>query len=65
MRSQKLALFIFWEVKEWISVEEFQEFIAGPSGPGVWQDALINICKPIDIFLMNGQTTYNRFFLIY
>ena len=40
------------------SAEEFQEFIDGPSGPGFGQDALMNICKPIDTALMNGQTPY-------
>ena len=49
---------INWEVKEGISAEEFQEFIDGPSGPGFGQDALMNICKPIDTALMNGQTPY-------
>ena len=38
--------------------EKFQEFIDGPSGPGFGQDALMNICKPIDTSLMNGQTPY-------
>ena len=42
--------------------EEFQEFIDGPSGPGFGQDALMNICKPIDTSLMNGQTPYPRVF---
>ena len=27
-------VYFFWEVKECISTEEFQEFIDGPSGPG-------------------------------
>ena len=48
-------LYCFWEVKKRISAEEFQEFIDGPYGPGFGQDALMNICKPIDTFLMNGQ----------
>ena len=48
----------FWEVKEGISAEEFQEFIDGPSGPGFGQGALMNICKPIDTALMKGQTPY-------
>ena len=51
-------MYCFWEVKEGISAEEFQEFIDGPSGPGFGQDALMNICKPIDSSLMNGQTPY-------
>ena len=51
-------VFCFWEVKEGISAEEFQEFIDGPSGPGFGQDALMNICKPIDTALTNGQTPY-------
>ena len=41
-----------------IVAEDFQEFIDGPSGPGFGQDALMNICKPIDTSLMNGQTPY-------
>ena len=44
--------------KEGISVEEFQGFIDGPSGRGFGQDALMNIYKPIDLALMNGQTPY-------
>ena len=51
-------MYCFWEVKEGISAEQFQEFIDGPSGPGFGQDALMNICKPIDTALMNGQTPY-------
>ena len=45
-------------LKEAISSEEFQEFIDGPSGPGFGQDALMNVCKPIDKALMNRQTPY-------
>jgi len=45
-----------------ISAEDFQEFIDGPSGPGFGQDALMNICKPIDTSLMNGQTPYSPVF---
>jgi len=55
-------VYCFWEVKEGISAEEFQEFIDGPSGPGFGQDALMNICKPIDTSLMNGQTPYSPVF---
>jgi len=51
-------VYCFWEVKEGISAEDFQELIDGPSGPGFGQDALMNICKPIDTALMNGQTPY-------
>ena len=51
-------VYCFWEVKEGISAEEFQKFIDGPSGPGFGLDALMNICKPIDTGLMNGQTPY-------
>ena len=51
-------MYFFWELQEGISAEEFQEFIDLPSGPGYRQDALINICKPIDTSLMNGQTPY-------
>ena len=45
-------------MKEDISAEDFQEFIDGSSGPGFGLDALMNIIKPIDISLMNGQTRY-------
>ena len=55
---------VFWEVKEGISAEDFQEFIDGPSGPGFGQDALKNVCKPIDTSLINGQTPYPPVFLI-
>ena len=51
-------LYCFWEVKEGISAEEFQEFIDGPYGPGSGQDALMNIFKPIDTLLIHGQTPY-------
>ena len=56
--SKAGPLYCFWEVKEGLSAEEFQEFIDGPSGPGFGQDALMNICKPIDTTLMNGKTPY-------
>ena len=56
--SKTGPVYCFWEVKEGISAEEFQEFIDGPSGPGFGQDALMNICKPIDTTLMNGKTPY-------
>ena len=55
-------LYCFWEVKEGLSAEEFQEFIDGPSGPGFEQDTLINIFKQIDTSLMNGQTPYPPIF---
>ena len=51
-----------WETKEEITAEEFQEFIDGPTGPGFGLTALMNICKPIDVLLMNGQTPYPRVF---
>ena len=51
-------IYCFWEVKEGISAQEFQEFIDGPSGPGFGQGSLMNIYKPIDKALMNGQTPY-------
>ena len=35
--SKTGPVYCFWKVKEGISAEEFQEFIAGPSGPGVGQ----------------------------
>ncbi len=56
--TKNSPLYYFWEVKEGISFEEFQEFIDGPSGPGLGQDALMDICKPIDTALMNGETPY-------
>ena len=55
-------IYCIWEIKEGISIEEFQKFIDGPSGPRFGIDALMNICKEIDITLMNGQTTYPRVF---
>ena len=55
-------IYCIWETKEWISIEEFQEFIDGPTGPGFGLNALMNICKPIDTSLMNGQTPYPRVF---
>ena len=51
-------LYFFWEMKDGISPEEFKQFIDGPYGRGFGQDALMNICKPIDKSLMNGQTPY-------
>ena len=56
------AIYVFWETKERINAEAFQEFIDGPIGPGFGLNALINICKPIDVSLMNGQTPYPRLF---
>ena len=47
---------------EVISTEEFQKFIDGLSLPWFGIDALMNICKAIDISLMNGQTPYPRVF---
>ena len=55
-------IYCIWETKEGISIEEFQEFIDGPTGPGFGLSALMNICKPIDTSLMNGQTPYPRVF---
>ena len=55
-------IYFIWEIKEGISIEEFQEFIDGPTGPGLALNALMNICKPIDTSLMNGQTPYPRVF---
>ncbi len=51
-------VYCFWEVKEGISAEEFQDFIDGPSGPDFGKNALMNICKVIDISLIIGQTPY-------
>ncbi len=56
------AIYCIWETKEGITAEAFQEFIDGPTGPGFGLNALINICKPIDVSLMNGQTPYPRLF---
>ena len=55
-------IYCIWEVKEGISTEEFQKFIDGRSVPGFGIDSLMNICKSIDISLMNGQTPYPRVF---
>ena len=55
-------IYCIWETKEKISIEEFQEFIDGPTGPGFGLNALMNICKTIDTSLMNGQTQYPRVF---
>ena len=49
-------------MKEGISTEEFQKFIDGSSGPGFFIDALMNICKSIDISLMDGHTPSQRVF---
>jgi len=51
-----------WETKESITIEEFQEFIDGPTGPGIGLNALMIIFKLIDTSLMNGQTPYPRVF---
>ena len=32
--TKTVPVYCFWEVKEGISAEEFQEFIDGTSGPG-------------------------------
>ena len=58
-------VYCFWEVKEDIAAEEFQEFIDGPSGSGFEQDALMNICKPIDTSLMDGKHLIHQFFIDY
>ena len=55
-------IYCIWETKEGISIEEFQEFIDGHTGPGFGLNSLMNICKPIDTSLMNGQTPYPRVF---
>ena len=34
--------------------KEFQKFINGPSGPGYGNDALIYICKLMEISLIDG-----------
>tara|TARA_Y100001968_G_C18878772_1_gene490695 strand:+ start:231 stop:479 length:249 start_codon:yes stop_codon:yes gene_type:complete len=39
-----------------------KEFIDGPKEPGLGVNALMNICKPIDVSLMNGQKPYPRLF---
>ena len=52
------SVYCFWEVKEEFSSEEFKEFIDGPYVPNSGQDILMNICKPIDKSLINGQTIY-------
>ena len=55
-------IYCIWETKEGITLEGFQEFIDGPTGPGFGTNALMNICKQIDTSLMNGQTPYPRVF---
>ncbi len=55
-------IYCIWEIKEGISMEEFQTFIDGSTEPGFGLNALMNICKPIDTSLMNGQTPYPRVF---
>ena len=42
--------------------EEFQNFIDDSSGLVFKYYALMNICKPIDISLMNGQKPYPTVF---
>ena len=51
-------IYCIWETKEGITAEEFQEFIDGPTGPDFGLNALMNLCKPIDVSLMNGQRHY-------
>ena len=41
-------IYCIWETKEGISIEDFQEFIDSPTGPGFGLNALMKICKPID-----------------
>ena len=48
--------------KEGISTEDFQKFIDVASGTGFRIDTLMNICKLIDISLINGQTSCLRVF---
>ena len=48
--------YYIWKVKEVISAEEYKEFMDGPLRLGLGQDAMMNICKPIEKALMNGQT---------
>ena len=57
-------IYCIWEVKEGITAEEFHKLIDGPTGPGCGFNALMYICKSIDITLMNGQTPNPRFFII-
>ena len=57
-------IYCIWEFKVGISTEEFQKFIDDPTGPGFCIDVLINICKLIDRYLLNGQTPYPRVFFI-
>tara|TARA_Y100001968_G_C19074178_1_gene579888 strand:+ start:417 stop:683 length:267 start_codon:yes stop_codon:yes gene_type:complete len=56
------SIYCIWEVKEGITAQGFQKFVDGPTGAGFGKNALMNICKPIDTSLMNGQTPYPRVF---
>ena len=55
-------IYCIWQTKEGITAEAFQEFIDGPTEPGFGLKSLMNIYKPIDVSLMNGQTPYPRLF---
>ena len=57
---QRSINLLYFEVKEGISTEEFQKIIDGPYGPGFRINALMSICKSIDISLINGQSHYPR-----
>tara|TARA_Y100001968_G_scaffold207361_1_gene190568 strand:+ start:899 stop:1126 length:228 start_codon:yes stop_codon:yes gene_type:complete len=53
-------IYSIWETKEEITAEEFQEFIDSPTGSGFGLKELMNICRPIDLSLINGQRPYPR-----
>ena len=62
--TTKGPLYCIWETKEGISIEEFQEFIDGPSGPGFGLIALMNICKPIDHIINERTNSIPKSFLL-
>ena len=53
--------FCIWEVREDISLEDFQAFIDGPMGVNFGLNAWMNICREINIELA-GNPPYPRKF---
>ena len=51
--TSDVTIYYVGETKEEITTEEFQKFIDGPAGPVIGLNELMNICKPIDVSLMN------------
>ena len=52
---REAPIYCIWEVKEGISIEEFQKFIDDPSSPGFGIDLLMNVCKS-NGYIINGWT---------